>query len=264
MVEYAALGTRSRGPAHAIAERTRAKGWNPMADKGPKDTSLQSTKQMLDELDALMERMLSLPVSDQDGAPALPKENTKGPSLAASLTLLDPPVDEPAKTPSAKSAPALKSSPTVATIAAPTAKRPLERRPRTKLPHPPIKPPHLSMPSVKIPAVPPVTEPEPVTSENLPAAEPEPLTNEVVPATSEADPHEQSVADPSAAPPSGRRHGPLLWINQRYDRSTMFLGSLGKLLRGPAGRTLLGLLGIASLLAALGWVLKDWLGWNWQ
>ena len=39
-----------------------------MPDKTPNDASLQSTKQMLDELDALMEKMLTLPVSDLDEA----------------------------------------------------------------------------------------------------------------------------------------------------------------------------------------------------
>ena len=55
------------------------------------------TKHQLDELDALMERMLSLPVNDLDEAPSLPKESVKGPTLAASLTLLEPP--EPSANP---------------------------------------------------------------------------------------------------------------------------------------------------------------------
>jgi hypothetical protein len=45
---------------------------------------LRTTKQMLDELDALMERMLALPVND-------PEECLAPPPLAARLTRLDPP-----------------------------------------------------------------------------------------------------------------------------------------------------------------------------
>ena len=62
---------------------------------------------------------------------------------------------------------------------------------------------------------------------------------------------------------SGRPSGPLLWINQRFDYATMFLGGVGSMLRSYAGRMLLGLVGLALLAGAAGWVLKDWLGWNW-
>jgi hypothetical protein len=51
------------------------------------DGSLQTTKQMLDELDALMDRMLSLPVNDVEESP--PHE--KPAVLSAKLTLLESP-----------------------------------------------------------------------------------------------------------------------------------------------------------------------------
>jgi hypothetical protein len=48
--------------------------------------TVQTTRQMLDELDALMERMLALPIDDAEaGVVAEP------PAVAATLTLLDPP-----------------------------------------------------------------------------------------------------------------------------------------------------------------------------
>ena len=52
--------------------------------------TLQTTKQMLDELDALMEKMLSLPVNELEDGSAFPEEVVKptASTLAATLTLL--------------------------------------------------------------------------------------------------------------------------------------------------------------------------------
>ena len=61
-----------------------------MSDKTPNDGSLQSTKQMLDELDAMMEKMLTVPVSDLDEAVPFPPPIVKTPALSATLTLLEP------------------------------------------------------------------------------------------------------------------------------------------------------------------------------
>ena len=55
-----------------------------MSNKTPNEAALQSTRQMLDELDSLMERMLSLPVNDLEDAAPFPKEVVP----AAMLTLL--------------------------------------------------------------------------------------------------------------------------------------------------------------------------------
>ena len=65
---------------------------------GPEPPALNATRQMLDELDALMERMLALPVNDaEEPASALmepPAALTKSRPLAATLTLLQVPVDD--------------------------------------------------------------------------------------------------------------------------------------------------------------------------
>src|SRR5262249_50278641 len=106
----------------------------PMADNTPKDTSLQSTKQLLDELDALMARMLSLHVdeleeelknSPENDKP--PTDTAKRPSLSASLTLLAP-GDAAAEAPAS-----LRESPMVKT-SAPTAPAARKLRPK-KTPH---------------------------------------------------------------------------------------------------------------------------------
>lgn len=256
----------------AIDAENAAEGWNPMADKSPKDTSLQSTKQMLDELDALMEKMLSLPVNDLDEAPAGPVDTSKGPTLAASLTLLEPNAPQPE--PAAKKEPpaAKASSPTVAAVAAP-AKKLLDRRPKPKAaPHPPVKPPHLT--KLPTPASPPRPRPAPklepeVHEPTLPFSfpEPEPLTNEVLPPTVLPSLEPLLTHDPeevAGGSSSGWSFSPLLWINQNFDHATAYLGTFGQRLRSYSGRNVLGISGIALLLVAVGWVLMDWMGWNWQ
>lgn len=193
------------------------------------DATLQSTKQMLDELDALMEKMLSLPVNDPQEAPAFPKEVVKPPTLtptlSATLTLLEAPTTAPA--------PAL-SQP-----------EPNE--------HPSVNPPHLALQPA---------EPElPQFHGSVP--QPEPLTNEVTPPSviSKLEPLLAEI--PEASPPLTTQwcYLPLLWINQGFDSVTMRLGA-GAWMRTQVGRMLLGLSGITMLVVAAAWFLKDWLGWN--
>jgi hypothetical protein len=113
-----------------------------MAKNAANDTTLQSTKQMLDELDALMEQMLSLPVNDLDEAPSFPKEVVKPHALTASLTLLESPA-------------------------------PLnEARLPAPIAHPPLNAPHLTMPVYL----------QPLTNDALPAsllAQMEPLLSQI-------------------------------------------------------------------------------------
>ena len=53
----------------------------------PAKESLHDTRQLLDELDALMDQMLALPIADQDEAVAPPVTT---PTVSATLTLLEP------------------------------------------------------------------------------------------------------------------------------------------------------------------------------
>ena len=89
MVDYAALDARARGVPFATPQAAE-KGWIPMSMKTTNGTSLQTTRQMLDELDALMEKMLLLPVNDPDEAVPFPEAIVK-PALSATLTLLQAP-----------------------------------------------------------------------------------------------------------------------------------------------------------------------------
>src|ERR1700722_9285915 len=95
-----------------------------MSTKTTKDSSLQTTKQMLDELDALMEKMLTLPVNDPEDAAPFPEEVVKAPSLpstvSATLTLLEPPpLSEPPPPMEAEAPPLVEMAPPVEAKPAP-------------------------------------------------------------------------------------------------------------------------------------------------
>jgi len=56
---------------------------------------------------------------------------------------------------------------------------------------------------------------------------------------------------------------PIVWSNRVYDAGTWWLGPPGRWLRGNRGRGLLGLAGLLLLIGALAWVAIDGLGWTW-
>src|SRR5262249_15887226 len=56
---------------------------------------------------------------------------------------------------------------------------------------------------------------------------------------------------------------PLLWINGVYDRWTSWLGPLGRLLRSPRGRAVIGFVGLTLIGLAIAWSVRDLFGWWW-
>jgi hypothetical protein len=54
---------------------------------------------------------------------------------------------------------------------------------------------------------------------------------------------------------------PFWWINQCFEGGTSRLGSPGRWLQGRWGRTLIGVTGLVLLAGAIGWGVLDWLGW---
>lgn len=204
-----------------------------MASKGPsrggETSSLGATKQLLDELDALMEKMLALPVSEGEESSAaptltLPRHEAAGgmPKVSATLTVLD--ADAHAATPE-EGAPS----------------------PRRDDPAP-LAPPHadFAFDSAKGYAD--------AGSAQIPAEAIPPSLLHV------------QVPDVQVLPVSGRSLGtlaaqPLIWTNAIFDLGTRFLGPLGRWLRTGPGRQVLGLVGIALFLAAIIWVIRDWMSW---
>lgn len=170
-------------------------------------------RQQLDELDALLQRMLSLPASpaEAEAAPA-----PEPPPAADALAPLPPPLPPP----------------------------------RTVPPPPPV----FLAPSPASP--PPWTDPIPPTTR---AAEP---PRPPVPPTPAAPPLSPAPAPlPLTLRPSPWL-APLLWLDRGFEAAVGPLGPLGRWLRKPGGRAVLGWAGVLCLAAALALVLLDWLGWT--
>jgi len=186
----------------------------------PKDgASLRSTRQLLDELDVLMDQMLAIPVVDD------PEPPPRTPALPATLTLIEP---EDIAEPNVAIAPPAEPAPL-----------PVREIPITRL-HLPVK----SAPAEE-------TEIESAIEVSPEALLPETPVVPVAPRVSRPLP-------PSPARWSYR--SAIVW-DRGYRRMTRRLGLSGRLMRSLFGRTALGLLGLSFLVAAAGWLLKDWTQW---
>jgi hypothetical protein len=197
---------------------------------------------MLDDLDALMEQMLALPVSDSaESAPASrqgprtgqespplpptdPPESKKMPALTASLTPIEP-------TCSAPPAAAAMSHGAVEPM------RPRRWREAVVAPSPAPAPPPTGLSPLLPGPLPPLVGPS---------------SGEVV----------DAIPAPAATVALWWLR-PLWWCNEAFDRCTVALGPRGQWLRARGGRTLLGCSGVALLLLALLLLINDWLGWTW-
>lgn len=216
-----------------------------MAKKSTNDGSLQSTKQMLDELDSLMERMLALPMNDLEGgadtATVAPK---KSPPLAARLTVIE----------------ALPEKPPV-----------LEKTTPAKevgLPHPTLNAPHLPRQDEDARDARDTRDMRETREMALPEVEParpapKPLTNDIAPPSvmTEIEPLLADIPAPAKPSIRSRMVVPFLWLNHQFDQATVWLPG-GEWLRSVLGRHVLGASGVAMTVVAIGWLLKDWLGWN--
>jgi len=177
----------------------------------------QPTRQHLDDLDALLQRMLALPVDPSDeAAPPEPSVEPEpvyhdaltpppGNMIVADAGALPPP---PRPTPR----PAVVSAPVSLPLLNPLA--PAERR---------------------APILPPPDQPR--------------------------SPLQSLIASRPPRPPLVLR--PILWLNRRFDGLAFALGMPGRWLRRPIGRTVLGIVGLLLLAAAVVLALRDRIGWTW-
>ena len=159
----------------------------------------QPTRQQLDDLDALLQRMLALPVSPAE-APAAPPALPEPP--AGNMILSDPRPPAP----------------------------------------PPVDPVPVSVPLLNLPPV-------------------ERRASAPAPPARAPSPRQALIASRPPAPPLLLR--PVLWLNRGFDGLAFSLGAPGRWLRRPAGRTVLGVVGLALLAAAVALVLLDRIGWTW-
>jgi len=231
----------------------------------------QQTRQQLDELDALLQRMLSLPMSSaepatsqtlatnpEEFAPLPPTLPTSKPMTAArangqtSVHAWRVQVPPPAG-PTLASQPGVEELPMAVPIedAGPAfpAYIPPPPQPRFSAGQPPALP--AGMPPFPLalnqtqPVVNPVTAPAiPRFDTGIPVPQwqaPKPTADESVPVIL----------------------WPLVAFNWLFDLLTYLLGPLGSWLRSNAGRNILGWLGIVMIFGALGWAIADWYGIDW-
>ena len=218
--------------------------------------TLQTTRQMLDELDALMDRMLALPVNDVDDPVPAPRDIVRTPTASATLTIMDAPAEE---APPEVEQPLLRESfPRYNTD--PAASEPVGDLPIMQPPA--FQPPHFEPSDYDVshfePSVPALApEPDPIPEEVIPPS----LATLPVPITMPEQPVIELQLPRRAF--ASRCLLPLLWFNQGFDKATLILGPPGRWLRGPGGRRLLGVTGLTLVVASGLWLMKDWLGWTW-
>ena len=82
-------------------------------------------------------------------------------------------------------------------------------------------------------------------------------------ATEEPTPPADESLTSSLEPPLPFLLLPLFWVTRCFDRCTVPLGAPGRWLRGPTGKSLLGWVGLLLLAVVGGIALHDWFGWTW-
>jgi hypothetical protein len=211
-------------------------------------------RQQLDELDALLQRMLALPINQLD-------EATLGPE------------------PSARSTPAPAHTAPVNDSGRSPAMALLRSSGPAESPSPPSEP---WDPGWNINLNP--QQGSSILGPRSPAAAVRPPNAESAPAESVRRPEtatvvrpesrpEQPVATPaptplpafvsrSVGPPAPLVLQPLVWVNRRFDAIITSFGPAGCWLRSPAGRNLLGVSGLLMLLGGLAWGALDFFGWT--
>ncbi|MGF1578510.1 MAG: hypothetical protein ACFCD0_04020 [Gemmataceae bacterium] len=207
---------------------------------------MSTTRQLLDELDALMEKMLSLPVEDSDQTVGSYLEDTSVPGTNAPLGPAEP--KQPERTVPSYKYEELEEEKQVESPVAENIPQPTAKYYET----PSYVPPSTTVASK--PQSPPVASPEIPPTQSLAPVEPPVLT-----------PETQSVLDRAKAKTESSGAW-ILWpfrlLNAAFDGSTHLLGPLGTGLRTSIGRKILGWLGVVMLLAAGVWQLFLWYSWK--
>jgi hypothetical protein len=208
------------------------------------------TRQQLDEIDALLRRMLTLP--PLPGEPAEPPPEPVAPAItypAPTIREVQPPRD-------------------------PLPAEPVVREWRVEWPQaasapPPSPPPAPSVvawgsPVVAIPAV--VSPaPQPIPFPTAPAYAHPAICESVPFAAAVSIPATYVVGQPppsTVQPPSALPIQLLVFVNGMFNVLTYLVGPLGTWLRGP-GRNTVGWCGILMILAAGAWAAGEWIGYEW-
>jgi len=259
-----------------------------MSTSAPPKSPVPSSpmRQQLDELDALLQRMLTLPVNHvAERQDKVPHEAPLAPLPAKVPSRLAAPAEKPSRPPKTvveeKARPPLASDrpapvspsemltglrgpitifPTTSTAGTPSVAEP-----------PPVRQVQsvTSSPNIDLPVVVPKPEPadtvEPKRAEemrSLRAAEAIPAIEPLLPRKPSAflERHEARLRVQRRAAPWRL---PLEWTNRLFDRCAVALGRPGLWLVRSEGREVLGWLGVGLLVAAAVILVGDWFGWTW-
>jgi len=257
-----------------------------MAATSTKKSPVQSTREQLDELDALLQQMLTLPVDatatpaeERDEPAATPTPAEPSPTLPRRVSLRPTPPPQPEPPPPEEDAPEewvpLRGNfqPSDQTWG------PLAEAMRQQ--HAPAQQPAIDEEPgviretvvIPAPAAPPDDDPDDAPASSVEAmarleaarraaaptpprpTPPEPLATQLVPETDAPAPARRGVAATVAL-------FPLVAVNALYDGVTYPLGPVGRWLRGD-GRCLLTFLGGIFLVATSAILALDWFDWTW-
>jgi hypothetical protein len=215
-----------------------------MPAPGRSSLSGHPTRQQLDELEALMQRMLALPVNHLEEEPSVVQDSS--------------PPATPSASPRAEESFPAPGTATPATMPVPASQ---EKHPESVAPVRELK----NRPSGAVSLL-------PSRSPLSPPVEKEPTEGMAVPPSALAPQPPCSTAEfkqPAATEtprrsvqaPSGMEKPvvawwllPLFWCNRLFDLATLPLGPLGRWLRNPGGRALLGWSGLLLLVVAAAWL----------
>jgi hypothetical protein len=263
--------------------------------------SLNPTRQQLDELDALLQRMLELPVNqteEKNEAEAEEEADESSPPPVVRPTATKPPAYTVVETASPRPLPAASGfAPRPSPLTPPETIAEERPQPPAAGADTPASEAEMWVPlrstwqpsaqtwqplaeswrQANAPAAPPVVVSSPIPSPQVDPPPPEVAPPALAPVESVQDiapPAEPaSVADAPVeprlsltaedAPVAPRLLLPLLWFNQGFDACMAPLGVAGRWLCGPSGRQALGLAGLACLAAAVVVAVSAGMSWPW-
>jgi hypothetical protein len=203
------------------------------------ENDFDPTRQQLEDLQALLDRMLQIPVIQPGNVPdnVLPAARTKAPSLLvpSGSHQVDPkPIVPVTPVPSAVAPSAPQTSAEVM-FSAPARPQPIAAKPK-------------SLQSIVVTAAPPLpTQLPPIVQSESPPIEWAPIALPRRPSQPAARPPVHVGPRPSLA------LAPLRAVNWCFDGAVSPLGPVGRWLRSRTGRNVLGWLGVLLVLLAAGW-----------
>jgi hypothetical protein len=248
---------------------------------------VQPTRQQLDELDALLQRMLALPVHQLENTPPPPTDPSAAPPAPAAAPTgrseSGPPVSYVVVETAGAEAipPSGPPQPTTLRLVREPEANSADQSPSSSPATPATPPPEddwIPLRSAWSPsaqtwgplaeswrqardggsASPAPTQDPPAAAEVPPPEPPSPIAPLPLPATD--TPADPPVPEPSL---SGRFRRALVGFDATFYHGVGKLGSTGRWLARPPGRTFLGVVGVVCLAAAAAFALADGLGWMW-